>query len=177
MNWLYWELWVYVGYESISYISYFSQYKLNQTGPKRTKFQNLNFLIFHAILIQNFAKCSSLWVTYDSLKKLSSSFCCQYPKFCIFGRYTQFLFFNLLWCSFHLIDYDKRVVVFKATFNNISVILWWSVFLVEETGVNHQVTDKSLSHIVVHPSLSVIQTHNISGDRYWFLLEWDQKCT
>jgi len=26
-------------------------------------------------------------------------------------------------------------MVFKTTFNNISVILWWSVLLVEETGV------------------------------------------
>jgi len=26
------------------------------------------------------------------------------------------------------------VMVFNATFNNISVILWWSVLLVEETG-------------------------------------------
>jgi hypothetical protein len=26
-------------------------------------------------------------------------------------------------------------LVFNATFNNISVILWWSVLLVEETGV------------------------------------------
>jgi hypothetical protein len=34
-----------------------------------------------------------------------------------------------------------RVVVFNATFNNISVILWRSVLLVEETGVpgeNHR---------------------------------------
>jgi predicted component of type VI protein secretion system len=34
-----------------------------------------------------------------------------------------------------------RVMVFKATFNNISVISWWSVLLVEETGVlrkNHR---------------------------------------
>jgi hypothetical protein len=29
-------------------------------------------------------------------------------------------------------------MVFIATFNNISVILWWSVLLVEETGENHQ---------------------------------------
>jgi hypothetical protein len=29
----------------------------------------------------------------------------------------------------------NRVVVFNATFNNISVISWWSVLLVEETGV------------------------------------------
>jgi len=39
-------------------------------------------------------------------------------------------------------------MVFKATFNNISVIWWWSVLLVEETGVSRentnllQVTDK-----------------------------------
>ena len=26
-------------------------------------------------------------------------------------------------------------MVFNATFNNISVILWWSVLLVEETGM------------------------------------------
>jgi hypothetical protein len=26
-------------------------------------------------------------------------------------------------------------MVFNATFNNISVILWWSVLLMEETGV------------------------------------------
>ena len=44
--------------------------------------------------------------------------------------------------------------MFNATFNNISVKLWRSVLLVEETGVpveNHQpvqVTDKFLSHNV-----------------------------
>ena len=27
------------------------------------------------------------------------------------------------------------IMVFKATFNNISVISWWSVLLMEETGV------------------------------------------
>ena len=30
-----------------------------------------------------------------------------------------------------------RIMVFNAIFNNISVILWWSVLLVEETGENH----------------------------------------
>ena len=30
------------------------------------------------------------------------------------------------------------VMVFNATFNNISVISWWSVLLVEETGENHR---------------------------------------
>jgi hypothetical protein len=30
----------------------------------------------------------------------------------------------------------ERVIAFNATFNNISVISWWSVLLVEETGLS-----------------------------------------
>ena len=44
-----------------------------------------------------------------------------------------------LWCLMPL--YWVRVMVFNATFNNISVISWQSVLLVEETGVpgdNHR---------------------------------------
>jgi len=39
------------------------------------------------------------------------------------------------------LDLWVKVVVSNATFNNISVISWWSVSLVEETGVpgeNHR---------------------------------------
>jgi len=45
-------------------------------------------------------------------------------------------------------------MVFNATFNNISVISWWSVLLVEETGVqgeNHRPVAshrQNLSHTV-----------------------------
>jgi len=35
----------------------------------------------------------------------------------------------------HPIKYSVRVTVYNATFNNISGISWWSVFLVEEIGV------------------------------------------
>jgi hypothetical protein len=48
-----------------------------------------------------------------------------------------------------------RVVVFNATFNNILVIFWWSILLVEETGVpreNHRAFVghwQTLSHNVV----------------------------
>ena len=60
-----------------------------------------------------------------------------------------------------------RFMVFNATFNNISVILWWSVLFVEETGVpgeNHRPATshwQTLSHNVVLSKLrlSGIQTH------------------
>ena len=42
-------------------------------------------------------------------------------------------------------------MVFNATFNNISVILWRSVLLVEETTDLSQVTDK-LYHIILYTS-------------------------
>ena len=38
-----------------------------------------------------------------------------------------------------------RVMVFNATLNNISVILWQSVLLLEEIGENHQKQDISAS--------------------------------
>ena len=54
---------------------------------------------------------------------------------------------------------DMGYMVFNATFNNISVILWQSVLLVEETGKKH--TDK-LYHILLnqeHLTMSRIRTH------------------
>ena len=60
-------------------------------------------------------------------------------------------------------------MVFNVTFNNISVILWQSFLVVEETRVLSQVTNK-LHDIMLYReylAISGIQTHNVSGDRYW----------
>ena len=75
--------------------------------------------------------------------------------------------------NFHIIMI--MVMVFNATFNNISVISWQSVLLVEGTGVpgeNHWPTAShwdTLSHNVVSstPRYSEVWIHNVSGDKHW----------
>jgi len=68
-------------------------------------------------------------------------------------------------------------MVFNATFNNISVISWWSVLLVEETGVpgeNHRRIEshwQTLSHNVVSSTPRhewCPRAYIFSCDRHWF---------
>jgi hypothetical protein len=66
-------------------------------------------------------------------------------------------------------------MVFNATFNNISVISWQSVLLVEKTGVPVENHRPAASHwqtwlhndVSSTTHLSGVQTHNINGDRHW----------
>ena len=61
-------------------------------------------------------------------------------------------------------------MVFNAFFNNISVISWRSILLVEKTGIPRendrllQVTDKL--YLQVHLAMSGVRTQNVDGDRH-----------
>jgi hypothetical protein len=65
-------------------------------------------------------------------------------------------------------------MAFNATFSNISVILWQSTLLVEETGIPEKITDLShLSHNVVSstPRLSGVRTQvNPTTNQFYSLL-------
>jgi len=76
-------------------------------------------------------------------------------------------------CKCQLVD--TWFMVFSTTFNNISVILWWSVLLVEETGVpgeNHWSVAshwQTLSHKLcrVHLIWAGFELTTFCGDRDW----------
>jgi len=66
-------------------------------------------------------------------------------------------------------------MVLNATWNNISVISWRSVLLVEEsrrstrrkTPATSQWQSLSHNDVSSTPSFSGIRTFNLSGDRHW----------
>ena len=116
---------------------------------------------------------SNLVFSYQTNSKLSW-ICLEH--FCIMSLLQSQIYFK--WHEYILFCKGVRVMVFIATFNNISVVSWRSVLLVDETrvpGENHRPAAshwQTLSHNVVSstPCLSGIRTHNVSDDKHWLLI-------
>ena len=48
-------------------------------------------------------------------------------------------------------------MVFNATFNNVSAISWWSVLLVEETGISGENNQPTASHWQIYDIMLYIK--------------------
>ena len=95
--------------------------------------------------------------------------------------FGTFLHFQQFFSYIMIIKFNGLVwlMVFNATFNNISIISWQQVLLVEETGVpgeNHRPVGshwQTWSHNVVSstPCHERVRTLNVSGDRHWLIAQ------
>jgi hypothetical protein len=62
------------------------------------------------------------------------------------AQFTELYDISTVNSTYNRMSYNRGVMVFNATFNNISVILWRSVLLVEETGVSGEDHRHAASH-------------------------------
>ena len=76
---------------------------------------------------------------------MKTNFPVEFTNIVIIKKTTQLLLFR----QYFIQTFNRLglgIIVFKATFNNISAISWWSVLLVEETGVPRENHRPATSH-------------------------------
>ena len=139
-----------------------------------------NYSYFQLILIINQSKINNYFFFIVYFRVIYYPTYKDFPIKANWGSTYHMLFWG---STYHMLLYpwllypwlfgcSVGLMVSNATFNNISVILWRSVLLVEETGgpgENHRPAAsqwQTLSHNVVHLALVEIRTHNHSGDRH-----------
>jgi len=122
-----------------------------------------------------------LWTLY---KQLGLGLWCLMPLSTIFQLYhaaSHWLYHIMLYQIRLAISNNQanwlciggRVMVFNATFKNVSVISWRSVLLMDEARVPREnYRSDKLNHIMLYQvriclTMCRIRTHNFSGDRHW----------
>ena len=135
------------------------------------------------IIVYSFSSCSSWEAFLFGWRNSANSFLKWFkPKLisggCLWGMiFLMKLAIILVWNKKQAIVYLSYCLFFcngvYTTFNNISVISWRPVLLVEESGgpgKNHWPVAshrQTLSHNVVHLAPIEIRNYNISGDWHW----------
>ena len=105
-----------------------------------------NWQTGHEMLTRNtWFHCRCFWefVSYELLFSLALCLYCWLYRICIilllwylFIRvWSESVLCHYMFIDMNIIVFPHRIMVVNATFNNISVISWRSVLLVEETGV------------------------------------------
>ena len=126
----------------------------------------------YRLFINNIRDTKQMYVLLSS--ESVSDYCCN-AKLAIFFSWIKLHSMTEMMMSTSYYTKILMVMVFNATFNNISIISWQSFLLLEETrvsGENHRPAAshwQTLSHNVASskPRLSEGWTHSVSGDRHW----------
>ena len=133
------------------FIDYIFYCNVNKKSPGRSdcmNFLSINSQTTTATIQKIIVKTINIWTqVFNRISKYISNqlrFYKEQGSALLINRHEMdyyYLFCLIWWSLIILVRLRVRIMVFNATFNNISVISWQSVLLVEETGVpgeNHR---------------------------------------